>query len=439
MRRATNSICRKLLAPLACLVLGHGLPALAAPREPVPIDRIVAVVNNSVITEYELNARVNQVLRQLARQKTAAPPRAVLERQLLERMITERALAQRAEETNIRIDGAQLDRAIARIAQQNGMDLAGFRAAVEKDGIDFAAFREQIRNEMAIARLREREVDNRITVTEAEIDNYLANPALQEQQQNEYLLAHILISTPDGASPDRLQALKDKADKALAELRAGADFAQVSAAYSNAQNALEGGLLGWRSDGQLPSLYVSAARALKPGQISEVLRSPNGFHIVKLVDRRGKDAQLLIRQTHARHILIKTNEVVSDQDARNRLVQLKERIDNGQDFAELARLHSDDLSASRGGDLGWLNPGDTVPPFERVMDSLKPGEVSEPIQTPFGWHLIQVLERRDQDVTQERRRLDARRALRERKSDEAFDSWLRQIRDSAYVEIRLEQ
>ncbi|NWG86178.1 MAG: peptidylprolyl isomerase [Hydrogenophilaceae bacterium] len=438
MQRATSSISLNFLTALTCIALLYGMPGQAAPKEPKAIDRIVAVVNTSVITEYELAARVDQVMRQLTRQKTAAPPRRILEKQMLERMITEQALLQRAEETNIRIDGTQLDRAISRIAQQNGMDLAAFRAAVEKDGADFNAFREQIRTEMAIARLREREVDNRVTVTEAEIDNFLANPALKDSQQNEYLLAHILITTPDGASPDRLQALKAKADKALTELKAGADFTQVSAATSNAQNAMEGGQLGWRNEGQLPSLYVDAAKALKPGQVSEVLRSPNGFHILKLIDLRGKNATLVIRQTHARHILIKTNEVVSDQDAKNRLTQLKERIDNGQDFAELAKLHSDDLSATKGGDLGWLNPGDTVPQFERVMDSLKPGEVSEPIQSPFGWHLIQVLERRDQDVTQERKRLDARRAIRERKSEEAFDSWVRQIRDSAYVEIRLE-
>lgn len=439
MQRAMSSTCRKLLATLVGIALLQGLPVLAAPKDPIAVDRIVAVVNNAVITEYELAARVAQVMRQLARQKTQAPPRHILERQILERMITELTLLQRAEETNIRIDGTQVDRAIARIAQQNGLDIAGFRAAVEKDGADFESFREQIRTEIAIARLREREVDNRVAVTEAEIDNLLANPALKDRQQNEYLLAHILITTPEGASPDRLQALKAKADKALAELRAGADFARVSAANSNAQNALEGGLLGWRNEGQLPSLYVAAAKALKPGQVSEVLRSPNGFHIVKLVDLRGKDAALVIRQTHTRHILIKTNEVVSDQDAKNRLTQLKERIDNGQDFAALAKLHSDDLSAAKGGDLGWLNPGDTVPQFERVMDGLKPNETSEPTQSPFGWHLIQVLERRDQDVTQERKRLDARNAIRERKSDEAFDGWVRQIRDSAYVEIRLDQ
>lgn len=439
MRRAMNSTCRKLSAALACLACLYGLPSIAAPKDPVPIDRIVAVVNNSVITERELAAKIEQITQQLARRNTAVPPRNVLSKQVLERMITERALLQRAEEGSIRIDNAQLDRAVTRIAQQNGMDLAAFQASLAKEGTDFNEFREQIRTEIAIARLREREVDNRISVTDAEIDNYLANPALKDSHQTEYLLAHILIATPEGLAPERLQAIKAKADKALAELKAGADFAQISAAYSDTKNAIEGGQIGWRTEGQLPSLYLAAAKGMKPNQISELLRSPNGFHIVKLLDLRGKDATLVIRQTHARHILIKTNEVVSDQDAQNRLTQLKERIDNGQDFAELAKLHSDDLSSAKGGDLGWINPGDTVPQFERVMDSLKTGETSEPTQSPFGWHLIQVLERRDQDVTQERKRLDARRAIRERKSDETFDGWVRQVRDSTYVEYRLDE
>ena len=438
MRRAMNSICHKLLAVLACAVCLQGLPSVATAKDPTPLDRIVAVVNNGVITERELAAKIEQVSRQLTRRNITLPPPATLSKQILERMITERALLQHAEEINIRVDSTQLDRAITRIAQQNNMDLAAFQASVEKEGTDFNEFREQIRNEIIVARLREREVDNRISVTDAEIDNFLANPALKDNQQTEYLLAHILIATPEGLAPDRLQTIKAKADKALAELKSGSDFAQVAASYSDAKDAIEGGQIGWRGEGQLPSLYVDAARTLKPGQVSGILRSPNGFHIVKLLDLRGKNATLVIRQTHARHILIKTNEVVTDQDAKNRLSQLKERIDNGQDFAELAKLHSDDLSAAKGGDLGWLNPGDTVPQFERVMDGLKVGEVSEPIQSPFGWHLIQVLERRDQDVTQERKRLDARRIIRERKSDEAFESWVRQLRDSAYVEYRNE-
>ncbi len=438
MQRVTNLICRSLLTLIAAAGLAQPPASLAAPREPEPLDRIVAVVNSAVITEHELQARVTQTLRQLSRQNTPLPPRRVLERQMLERMITEKALLQLAEETNIRVDGAQLDRAITRIAQQNNLDLPAFRAALEREGVDYAAFREQIRAEIMVTRLREREVDNKISVTDAEIDNYLASPALAAAQQDEYRLAHILVTTPEGASPDRLQALKAKAEKALAELKAGADFAQVSAGYSDAQNALEGGELGWRNAAQLPDLFAGALKGLRPGQVSEVLRSPNGFHILKLLDQRGTGKTLIIKQTRARHILIKTSEIVSDQDARNRLLQLKERIDNGQDFAELARLHSDDLSASKGGDLGWLNPGDTVPDFERAMDALQPGQVSEPVRSPFGWHLIQALERRDQDVTQERRRLEARRAIRERKGDEAFESWVRQVRDGAYVEYRTE-
>lgn len=405
---------------------------------PVLLDRIVAVVDNGVITQHELNRSVERALRQLALQRTPAPPRHLLERQMLERMITERILLKLAEDTNIRIDGPQLDRALARIAQQNNLSLDQFRRALEQEGVDFNAFREQVRNEMIISRLREREVDNKVVVTEAEIDNYLANLSDQSGRQTEYLLAHILVVTPEGASPEQLKQLRARAEKALAELRAGADFNQVSAAYSDAQNALQGGVLGWRPEGQLPTLFVSAVRDLPLGGLTPVLRSSNGFHILKLLDKRGKDVPTVIRQTRARHILIRTNEIVSNTDAFNRLRLLRERIVNGADFAELARLHSDDLSASKGGDLGWLSPGDTVPEFERAMEALKPGEVSQPIQSPFGWHLIQVLERRDQDITQERRRLEARLAIRARKADEAFEDWVRQMRDRAYVEYRLD-
>lgn len=433
-----NSTCRKFLSTLVipALLLAASLPLKAAP---VLLDRIVAVVDNGVITQHELQRSVERTLRQLALQRTPAPPRHLLERQMLERMITERILLKLAEDTNIRIDGPQLDRALARIAQQNNLPLDQFRRALEAEGVDFNAFREQVRNEMIISRLREREVDNKVVVTEAEIDNYLANTSADAGRQTEYLLAHILVVTPEGASPEQLQQLRGRAEKALAELQAGADFNQVSAAYSDAQNALQGGVLGWRAEGQLPTLFVGAVRDLPVGGLTPVLRSSNGYHILKLLDKRGKDVPMVIRQTRARHILIKTNEIVSDADARNRLRLLRERIVNGADFAELARLHSDDLSASKGGDLGWLSPGDTVPEFERAMEALKPGEVSQPIQSPFGWHLIQVLERRDQDITQERRRFEARQAIRARKADEAFEDWVRQMRDRAYVEYRLEE
>jgi peptidyl-prolyl cis-trans isomerase SurA len=437
MRKAMKSVSpNKLLFGLAlCAVLVASPPTPAAPLE---IDRIVAVVNNSVITEFELRSRVEQALRQIAGQKTPPPPRSLLEKQLLERMITEKVLLQIAEDTNIRFDGLVLDRAVARIAQSNNLSPEAFRKALEADGIDFKAFREQIRAEMTLSRLREREVDNKLVITDAEIDNFLANPSLNAKQQDEFKLAHILVLTPEGASPEKLSELRGKADKALAELKAGADFGQVSAAYSDAQNALQGGVIGWRPEAQLPSLFSLALADLKPGEVSAVLKSGNGFHILKLLDKRGKNVQMVVKQTRARHVLIKTNEIVTDADARNRLLQLKERVENGAAFAELAKIHSDDLSASKGGELGWLNPGDTVPEFERSMDSLKPNEVSAPVQSPFGWHLIQVLERRDQDVTQERKRLEARRAIRERKSEEAFEDWVRQQRDRAYVEYRLD-
>ena len=429
----------RTLATILCLFALQG-PAHAAPVE---IDRIVAVVNNAVITEYELKGRVDKAMRQLAARNAgkggALPPRRLIEKQLLERMISEKALMQIAEDTNIRFEGLALDRAIARIAQGNNMRPEVFRKALEDDGMNFDDFREQIRTEMTISRLREREVDNRLVITDAEIANYLANATSATSQRDEYQLAHILVLTPEGASPEKLAELKAKAEKALSELNAGVDFSSVSAAYSDTQNALQGGELGWRNENQLPGLYASALRNMKVGEYSSVLKSGNGYHVLKLLDKRGKDVQTVVKQTRARHILVKTNEVVTDNDAKTRLFLLKERIENGTDFAELAKLHSDDLSASRGGELNWLNPGDTVPEFERAMDALKPNELSAPVQSPFGWHLIQVLERRDQDVTDERKRLEARRAIRERKSEEAFEDWVRQARDRAYVEYRLEE
>jgi peptidyl-prolyl cis-trans isomerase SurA len=247
------------------------------------------------------------------------------------------------------------------------------------------------------------------------------------------------VVVPEQASPEQIQSRRERAEQALAQLKTGADFRQVAAAYSDAPDALQGGSLGWREGERLPAIFHDAIKALKPGEISSVLRSSNGFHILKLNEKRNTEAPLMVQQTHARHILIKTNEIVSESEARSRLRTLKERLDNKADFAELARVHSDDASAARGGDLGWLSPGDTVPEFERAMDGLKPGEISEPVQSPFGWHLIQVLERRNQDMSQERVRLMARQALRARKSDEAYQEWVRQLRDRAYVETRLEE
>lgn len=399
------------------------------------IDRIVAVVNNDIITQFELNERIRVVKNQLEGQKTQLPPQDVLEKQLLERMINERVQLQFANETGIRVDDGVLDQAIARIAAGNRMPLDQLRQALENDGVSFNKFREDIRNEITLSRVKEREADNKVVVTENELESYFANQA-QKGNDTEFNLAHILIQVPEQANADQIQERKKRAEQALAELRKGSDFGLVSASFSDAANALQGGELGWRPASRLPQLFADALNKLQPGDTSPLLRSPNGFHVLKLYDKRGRDAVLVVTQTRARHILVKTNEVVSAADARHRLTELKERLDNGANFAELARLHSEDGSASNGGDLGWLSPGDTVPDFENAMNKLPINVVSSAIQTQFGWHLIEVLERRKEDVTQEKQKLRAKLEIRERKADEAYQEFVRQLRDRAYVEYK---
>lgn len=416
---------------------GHG--QTAKPRPIVTLDRIVAVVNDEVITERELAARVELALRQLRQQGTPLPPRDVIERQLLERTINDRVLMQHAQDIGMRVDDPELDRAIARIAEQNKLSLVQLRQALAKDGVPFDKFREDIRGEILLSRLREREVAQRVVVTEAEIDNFIQNQQTQSGKGDEFNVSHILVSVPENATPDQLQARRARAEQALAQIRGGTDFRQVAATFSDAPEALQGGLLGWRESDRLPTLFLDALKPLQTGQFSEILRSPNGFHILRLNERRGGTAPIMVQQTRVRHILIKTNELVSESEARNRLLNLKERLDNKADFAELARARSEDTSASRGGELNWVSPGDTVPEFEQAMNALKPGEISPPVRSPFGWHLIQVLERRTQDMTREGQRLNARQALRERKTDEAYQDWVRQLRDRAYVELRFDR
>jgi peptidyl-prolyl cis-trans isomerase SurA len=434
---------KTLIRLLACVAACAGLlaPTYAAqaPRSPVVLDRIVAVVNDEVITRHELEDRMKVAVRQLNQQGTPLPPRDVIQRQLLERLVTDRVQLQFAKETGLRVDDNDLDRAIGRIAQDNKLTVEQMREVLTRDGVPYAKFRDDVRTEITLARLREREVENKIVVAESEVDNFLTTQQGQTGKPEEYNISHVLVVVPEQASPEQIQSRRERAEQALAQLKSGADFRQVAAAYSDAPDALQGGSLGWREGERLPAIFHDAVKALKPGEISGVLRSSNGFHILKLNEKRNTEAPLMVQQTHARHILIKTNEIVSESEARSRLRTLKERLDNKADFAELARVHSDDASAARGGDLGWLSPGDTVPEFERAMDALKPGEISEPVQSPFGWHLIQVLERRNQDMSQERVRLMARQALRARKSDEAYQEWVRQLRDRAYVETRLEE
>jgi len=436
------------LLSLALLVLTSPSSAdtkATSPRQPVLIDAIAVVVNTDVITLKEIEERLRLVEQRLKRQNIQLPPREVLQKQLLERMIVNRAQMQLARETGIRIDDLLLDRAISRIAEQNKLNVQAFRDQLEGDGLSFARFREEVREEITLQRLREREVDNKIQITDAEIDNFLAAAAGNaDGGQNEINIAQILVRVPEKAAPEQIAERRKRADEALAQLNSGAEFAKVAASFSDAGDALSGGELGWRSASRLPQLFLDATEKIKEGEIAPLVRSANGFHILKVIGRRNANmikagAGTVVQQTLARHILIKVNQIVPASEARRKLVVLKERLDNkAAKFEELARLYSNDGSASKGGDLGWIYPGDTVPEFERAMNALKPGEVSGPVESPFGYHLIEVIERKSEEISRERQRLIARQALREQKLEESYEDWLRQLRDRAYVEYRLD-
>jgi peptidyl-prolyl cis-trans isomerase SurA len=434
---------RRIIPAAAFLAFALTTTPSAAQPQVIEADRIVAVVGSEAITLTELRTQLQQVMARLQRQGTPLPSAEALERQMLERMIMERAQIQAAREQGLRVEDAQLEQTIARIAAGNKMNREQFLATLEKDGIPYARFQEEIRSELLIARLREREVDSRLVISDAEIDNFLAQTG---GKREELRMAHILLRAPEAASPEQLQKLKARAEEAARRAQNGENFAELAAAYSDAPDALQGGDLGWRSEDAIPALFAEAAKTLQAesasgkGRDIALLQSSNGFHVVKLIARRGNpEDDSGVRQTRARHILIRVDELISEADARRRLEDLRERLKHGENFAELARLYSQDGSAANGGELGWVNPGDTVPEFERAMDALADGEVSPVIQSPFGFHIIRVEERRMQDMSQEKQRFAARQALRERKMDEAYQDWLRQLRDRTYVEYRLEE
>jgi peptidyl-prolyl cis-trans isomerase SurA len=436
----------KRFACAVVLALSWAAAAVAqvsAPPATRSLDRIVAVVNDEAITESELESRTRIALVQLRRQNINPPPPAVLRRQVLERMIVDRAQIQLARETGVRVDDATVNAAVARIAEQSGMNPAQFRDRLEKEGVSFARFRADVRDDIVISRLRDREVDSRIQISEGEIDNFLAEQAGVSAGAVEYNIAQILLRVPDNASTERIEATRRQAEELMRQLRSGGDFARLAASNSASPEAMSGGSLGWRTADRLPTLFLDAIKGLKPGDLAPLVRSPGGFHILKLVGQRdateGRLASGPVEQTRARHILLRVSDLTPEAEVRRRLLDLRERVvKGGQDFGQLARLHSVDSTATRGGDLGWLYPGDTVPEFERAMALLKPGEVSQPVQSPFGWHLIQVTDRRTDESPIERNRLAARQALRDRKGEEAYLEWIRQLRDRTYVEYRLD-
>ena len=405
-----------------------------------PIDSIAVVVNDDVITQQELETRTLTVVQRMKAQNVAMPDQADLRRQILERMIVERAQLQMAKEYGVRVDDITLDRAIGRIAEQQKMSLQELRNQMEKEGTPFAAFRESIRDEIVMQRLREHEVDAKINISDAEVDSYMAAEKAAAAEQFELNISQIMIRIPENASAEVIAKAKAKAEEVMRQLRTGADFAKMAATYSDSSDALQGGVVGWRQTDRLPPIFAEALSKLKPGQITPLIKSVGAFHILKVSDKRSvaeAQAAASVQQTHARHILIKVTPTMSAYDAKRKLAELKERLDNkAAKFEDLAKQYSNDGSASKGGDLGWLYPGDTVPEFESAMNALKIGEVSEPIESSFGYHLIEVLERKTDDVSKERARNAARQALRDRKVEEATEAWQREVRDRAYVEYR---
>jgi peptidyl-prolyl cis-trans isomerase SurA len=419
---------------VACLMATSALQAAVK-----SLDQIVAVVNDDVITRSELESRMREMLVQLKQKGTNLPPLEILRQQVLERMISKRLQLQTANRLGLRVDDNTVTKAIANIAETNKITLMQLREVLERDGISFPIFREQLREDILITRLKQKEVINRIVITEQDINNFLAREIGSQRQRSAVHLQHILIATPEGASPEDIQAAKEKARSVYEELQQGADFAEMAMRASDSRQALEGGDLGWIESSRIPTLFTQLVDELEPGAISEPVRNASGYHIVKLLEVKGGN-KMIVNQTHSRHILINTNEIVSDQEARQRLETLRERIVNGESFESLARSHSDDkASAIRGGDLGWTSPGDLVPQFEEQMDALALNEISEPFKTPFGWHIVQPLERRQHDNTEDALRNNARQAIQKQKSEEAIELWLRRLRDEAYVEVMLDE
>ncbi|MBU6484026.1 MAG: peptidylprolyl isomerase [Betaproteobacteria bacterium] len=429
-----------LLAVLLALVAG-----VASAQEPahqgataavVPLDRVIVVVNDEALTQWDLNEERRVFLEQLKASNITPPPSDVLDKQVLQRLIIERALLQYAKQSGIRVDDTTVERTILRVAQENKLSPEEFRKVLEKEHIPYANYRDDLRRQIIVQRVREREVDSKVMVTDAEVDNYLATVASQAGGDSEYHLSHIYITVPEQATPAIVETSRKRAEAALDEIKAGKSFGEVAATFSAAPDASSGGDLGWRTSARLPTVFADVVRTLKPGEVSGILRSPAGFHIVKLLEIRSHNQPTIVEQTHARHILIKVDESTSEAEAKARIERLRERLIAGAKFEDIARANSEDASAAKGGDLGWLSPGDTVPDFEHAMDKLKIGEISEPVRSPFGWHLIEVLGRRKQDITKEREREQARQAIRQRKSDEQWDEFIRQLRDRTYVEYK---
>lgn len=423
-----------LLRPLIPLLLLAG--SAAAAESPIPLDRIVAVVNDGVILDSELQRSMRNTVQQIQERGLATPDTAVLRAQVLERLVLVRLQTQRAQEAGIRVDDRELNEVLNNVAAQNQMTLPEFADAIRADGMDFLSVREQIRDEVIISRLKSREVEGRVLVTDQDIALFLSGQAAGADR--EFRLSHILVALPEAASIEQRQQARAKADGLRKRLKAGEDFAQLAIANSNGQQALDGGDLGWRKADDLPELFAREAVRLKTGAISEVIEGGSGYHLLYLADQRSTEQRREITETHAVHILLAPNTLRDEEQTRLQARDLHARIAQGEDLGTLAKTLSDDPgSKASGGDLGWQPTGTFVPEFEKALAELKPGELAAPFRTAFGWHIVRLLERRERDITDDVRRGRARQAVANRKTAEEYDLWLRRLRAEAYVENRL--
>jgi peptidyl-prolyl cis-trans isomerase SurA len=403
----------------------------------VSLDRVVAIVDKDVVLESELNARKISILERLRGQYQQLPPEDVLNKQILDQLIIERIELGMAERYDITIEESEIDQAIGRVLQKNQITLAQLEADLQSQGLDIEGLRKQMRNELTINNLQQGVVNSRIKVTEQDINNFLASSDGKYATSPDYHIGHILIAVSSSADADAIAEAEKQANEIHQKLVNGSDFAQMAISFSNDQAALQGGDIGWRKLAQLPELFGNQMLNLAEGQVSKPFRSGAGFHILKNIEQRGGGEQL-VEQTHARHILVKTSEIMDDAQARQKLLELKARIEKGEDFAVLARENSEDTgSMLSGGDLGWSMPGMFVAEFEEAMKSTTIGSISRPFKSQFGWHILQVLERRKEDMSDKMKRNQAANVLRARRFDEEFQLWLTQIREEAYVEIKL--
>lgn len=423
---------KKLIVPvLLCSLFFSAFGAVHAEV----LDKIIAVVEDDVILDRELEREVAAVVQRIEANNAVVPPSYILRKQVLERMIIDMLQRQMAERAGITVTEEMLNSQATEIMRRNNMTAREFRAELESQGISYQGFLDTMRNEIIINQLRGREIGGRIKVTDREVEHYLETQGKIGEEATQYHLGHILIAVQEAASAQEIQKAWAKANELVEKLRAGGDFAQAAMSYSDDANALKGGDLGWRTKGDIPTMFASEVGDMNPGDIADPIRSPSGFHIVKLLEQKGSE-QHIVTKTKVRHILIKTNELIDDAEARKRLLALKERLANGEDFAALARAHSDDKgSALKGGSLDWVGPGDLVKPFEDAMEQLATNEISEPVQTQFGWHLIQVQDRENKDNSDEYKKNQVREAIRKRKIEEETELWMRRLRDEAFVEI----